>query len=140
MATGDWRAASHIGLACILACVVAGCGKRETKAAAENKPFLTVAIGKGITMEFVLIPAGTFMMGAKKGGDSEEPVHKVTITKPFYMGKYAVTQEQWEAVMGSNPSRFKGAKNPVEQVSWEDCGNFIGKLKEKVSDSSAVRS
>ena len=73
------------------------------------------------------------MMGSEKGDNDEKPVHKVTITKPFYMGKYEVTQEQWEAVMGSNPSNFKGAKNPVEQVSWEDCEKFIGKLKEKVS-------
>ena len=47
------------------------------------------------------------------------------ITKPFYLGKYLVTQEQWEAVMGNNPSHFKGPKNPVEQVSWDDCQQFL---------------
>ena len=47
------------------------------------------------------------------------------ITKPFYLGKYPVTQEQWEAVMGNNPSHFKGPKNPVEKVSWDDCQQFL---------------
>ena len=51
------------------------------------------------------------------------------ITKPFYLGKYLVTQEQWEAVMGNNPSHFKGPKNPVEQVSWEDCREFLGEAQ-----------
>ena len=55
----------------------------------------------------------------------------MTITKPFYLGKYEVTQEQWEAVMGSNPSNFKGPKNPVEQVSWDDCQEFLDKLNAK---------
>ena len=54
------------------------------------------------------------------------------ITKPFYLGKYLVTQEQWEAVMGNNPSRFKGPKNPVETVSWDDCQQFLDKLNAKV--------
>ena len=53
------------------------------------------------------------------------------ITKPFYLGKYLVTQEQWEAVMGSNPSHFKGPKNPVETVSWDDCQQFFDKLNAK---------
>ncbi len=54
--------------------------------------------------------------------------HEVTLTKPFYLGKYEVTQEQWEAVMGNNPSRTEGAKLPVNHVSWEDCQEFIKKL------------
>jgi formylglycine-generating enzyme required for sulfatase activity len=83
-------------------------------------------------MEFVLIPAGTFMMGSEKGLSDERPVRKVTISKPFYLGKFEVTQKQWEGVMGRNPSNFKGAKNPVDSVSWEDCQTFIQKLCEKV--------
>ena len=59
-----------------------------------------------------------------------ETQHEVTLTKPYYMGKYEVTQEQWEAVMGDNPSDTKGAKYPVTDVSWEDCQNFIKKLNE----------
>jgi formylglycine-generating enzyme required for sulfatase activity len=57
--------------------------------------------------------------------------HEVTLTKPFYMGKYEVTQEQWEAVMGNNPSKEKGKKLPVTNVSWEDCQEFIKKLNKK---------
>ena len=69
-------------------------------------------------MELVFIRPGSFSMGSE---NVRNPVHQVTLTKPFYMGKYEVTQEQWQAVMGSNPSKNKGARNPVENVSWEDC-------------------
>ena len=61
----------------------------------------------------------------------EKPAHGVTLTKPFYLGKFTVTQEQYQAVMGSNPSNFKGKDNPVEQVSWEDAQEFLKKLSEK---------
>ena len=88
---------------------------------------LAVDLGGGVNLDLVLIPAGSFLMG----DDLWKPVHKVRITKPFYLGKYEVTQEQWEAVMGSNPSHFKGPKNPVEQVSWDDCQQFLGKLNAK---------
>jgi formylglycine-generating enzyme required for sulfatase activity len=85
-----------------------------------------------IGMEFVLIPAGSFTMGAdknfEKALDSETPQHRVTISKPFYLGKYEVTQAQWEMVMGNNPSEFKGRSNPVEQVSWNDAQVFIQHL------------
>ncbi|RJP26266.1 MAG: formylglycine-generating enzyme family protein [Candidatus Omnitrophota bacterium] len=84
-------------------------------------------------LEMVLIPAGTFMMGSPDNeqdrGPDEGPQHQVTITKPFYMGKYEVTQAQWQAVMGSNPSAFSNKPNhPVEKVSWTDCQTFITKL------------
>jgi formylglycine-generating enzyme required for sulfatase activity len=59
--------------------------------------------------------------------DDEKPVHRVKITKGFWMGKYEVTQEQWEAVMGTNLSRFKGAQNPVESVSWNEVVEFCRK-------------
>jgi formylglycine-generating enzyme required for sulfatase activity len=84
-------------------------------------------LGKGIKLEIVLIPAGKVMMG-EPGKD-----HEVTLTKPYYMGKYEVTQEQWEGVMGYNPSRVKGAKLPVTVVSWEDCQEFIKKLNAKTN-------
>ena len=96
---------------------------------------LTVELGKGVKLEMVLIPAGEFLMGASDSDKDfhygEKPQHRVRITKPFYLGKYQVTQEQWEAVMGSNPSRFKGPKHPVEQVSWDACQQFLGKLNAK---------
>jgi formylglycine-generating enzyme required for sulfatase activity len=80
-------------------------------------------------MEFALIQPGEFMMGSDKGNDDEKPMHEVRLSKPFYLGKYEVTQGQWQAVMGNNPSRFKGDPNlPVEQVSWEDVQAFIRKL------------
>jgi formylglycine-generating enzyme required for sulfatase activity len=86
-------------------------------------------------MEFVLIPAGEFTMGVDKNfeeaDDDETPAHRVTISQPFYLGKYEVTQSQWVSLMGSNPSYFKGRNNPVENVSWDDVQEFIWKLNEK---------
>src|ERR1700694_5989588 len=77
-----------------------------------------------IGMKFVWIPPGNFIMGSPKDEKERglnETQHKVTLTKGFYMGVYTVTQEQWQAVMGDNPSYFKGKKNlPVEQMSWKD--------------------
>jgi formylglycine-generating enzyme required for sulfatase activity len=85
-------------------------------------------------MEFILIPAGEFMMGAvrqdKEAGNDEKPQHKVRITKPFYIGKYPVTQGDWEKLMGNNPSRFKAKRAPVESVSWNDCQEFIRKINQ----------
>ena len=91
-------------------------------------------LGNGVKLEMVLIPAGEFLMGSPdSGADSDEkPQHRVRITKPFYFGKYLVTQEQWQAVMESNPSHFKGPKNPVECVSWDDCQEFLEKLNAKI--------
>ena len=75
----------------------------------------------------IYVEGGTFKMGTEDAYDSEKPVHQVTLSS-FHIGKYEVTQEQWEAVMGSNPSKFIGKKKPVENVSWEDCQEFIRKL------------
>jgi len=83
-----------------------------------------------IGMKFKLISAGEFMMGSDKWDDSQ-PVHKVKITEPFYMGVYPVTQREWKAVMGNNPSEFKGDDLPVESVSWADCQRFIRKLNSR---------
>jgi len=84
-----------------------------------------------IGMKFRLIQPGSFMMGSEKGDSDEKPVHKVTLTKGFDMGVYEVTQEEWQKVMGSNPSKFKGPKNPVDSVSWEDAQEFARKLSQK---------
>jgi formylglycine-generating enzyme required for sulfatase activity len=81
-------------------------------------------------MEFVLIPGGCYEMGDTFGdGEAhEKPVHKVCVDD-FYMAKYEVTQKQWQKVMGSNPSHFKGCEGcPVETVSWDDVQAFISKL------------
>ena len=87
-----------------------------------------------IEKEMVLIPDGTFKMGSpvyEKGRHPSELQHEVTISKAFYMGKYEVTQEQWQSLMGNNPSVVKGAKLPVTNVSWEECQEFIKELNEK---------
>ena len=112
---------------------------------ADNRPQspskeLAVDLGKGVKLEMVLIPAGEFLMGSPdadhRARGNEKPQHRVRITKPFYLGKYPVTQGQWEAVMGSNPSSFKGPRNPVEMVSWNDCRLFFDKLNEKFARAS----
>jgi formylglycine-generating enzyme required for sulfatase activity len=74
------------------------------------------------SIEFCRVPAGTFRRGRLRN------FHRVTISRDFYLGKYLVTQAQWEAVMEENPSHTKGAKWPVENVSWEDCQRFIDRL------------
>jgi formylglycine-generating enzyme required for sulfatase activity len=99
-------------------------------------------LGNGVKLELVLIPAGKFTMGSPKteagrNGD-EGPQHEVTISKPFYMGRHEVTQEQYEAVMGNNPANFKGAMNPVEQVSWHDAQNFCRKLGAKAGRAARL--
>jgi len=82
-------------------------------------------------MEFVLIEPGRFRMGSKSGADDESHVRKVTFARPFYLAKTEVTQAQWQKVMDDNPSLFKGPKLPVEQVSWNRCREFIGKLNQR---------
>lgn len=88
-----------------------------------------------IGMKFVLIPAGSFSMGCNEGMEpcavSELPRHRVTISRPFYMGVYEVTQREWEAIMGNNPSRSRGPTNPVDSVSWEDAQDFIRRLNKR---------
>jgi formylglycine-generating enzyme required for sulfatase activity len=101
---------------------------------AKPAPTYTNEIG----MEFVLIPAGTFRMGSEDR-ESEKPVHEVRISKPFYMGTYPVTQGEWEAVIGKNPSEFKGTRRPVERVSWEEAQAFIRKLNEREDGGAAAR-
>ena len=91
-------------------------------------------------MEMLLLPAGTFTMGgdwdAEQADENELPRHDVTFDAPFYMGKFVVTQAQWQALMGDNPSEFKGPDHPVETVSHDDAGIFIRRLNEKESTRS----
>ena len=93
---------------------------------------ITIPVKNGISIEMVKVEAGSFNMGAtpemQAPYEVEKPVHRVTLTNNYYIGKYEVTQALWQAVMGSNPSYFKGDDLPVEQVSWNDCQDFISKL------------
>jgi formylglycine-generating enzyme required for sulfatase activity len=110
----------------------------------------TKAVTNSIGMEFIAVPAGNFMMGAGAGDrdayDSERPQHRVTISRPFSIGKYEVTQAQWEAVMGSNPYtmdrsnpyyNLPGTKERITRpdhpatVSWDDAQQFIKRLNAK---------
>jgi formylglycine-generating enzyme required for sulfatase activity len=105
-------------------------GPHISPQAALPEPLTTLR--NSIGMEFVLIPAGEFMMGSNYYEPDEKPVHKVVISKPFYLGKYEVTQAQWLEVTGLNPSHFKGDLNrPVERVSWYMVQDFIRLLNAK---------
>ena len=97
----------------------------------KNKTFTV----NGVTFEMIAVKGGTFTMGctSEQGGDcdnDEKPTHNVTLSD-YYIGKFEVTQELWKAVMGSNPSNWKGDNLPVETVSWNDVQKFIEKLNQK---------
>ena len=97
-----------------------------------NSDNITIPVKDGISIDMVRVEAGTFTMGAtaemKKPDGAEKPTHRVTLTNDYDIGKYEVTQALWKAVMGKNPSYFKGDNLPVENVSWDDCQEFISKL------------
>lgn len=99
----------------------------------ESASLAAVNLPTGINLELVYVPGGRFTMGspASEAGraDDEGPQHQVTVPG-FYMGKFEVTQAQWRAVMGNNPSYFKGDNLPVEQVSWNDAQEFCKKLSQ----------
>ena len=88
-------------------------------------------LGRGVELEMVSIPGGSFLMGSPKSEEgrrnNESPQHRVKVP-PFFLGKYLVTQQQYEAVMGNNPSHFKGANRPVEYVNWDDATEFCKRL------------
>ena len=99
-------------------------GAQEAASAAHNP-----TAGNELGMEFVEVKAGSFQMGSASGGDNNErPVRTVEITRDFWMGKFEVPQRQYQALMGSNPSRFKGDDLPVESVSWNDAVRFCQEL------------
>lgn len=106
--------------------------ERQTRLAQQTGlPVTAKARVSGITLS--LVPPGTFQMGSGKwedGRDKDENQHAVTISRPFYIGKFEVTQKQWEALMGTNPSKFNNAKGsaPVEMISWNDSVEFCKAL------------
>jgi uncharacterized protein (TIGR02996 family) len=109
---------------------------------AEREEGLRFLLGQGVRpcwptrsnaigMKFAWCPPGTFLMGSRpkeKRRGKDERQHRVTLTRGFWLGLTPVTQAQWQAVMGSNPSFFQGDDRPVEQVSWDDCQEFCTKL------------
>ena len=105
-------------------------------AAVDPTETITLDLGGGEKIELVRIQPGEFLMGSpeneKDRHHDEGPQHRVRISKPFYMGKYEVTQGQWQAVMGSNPSSIQDPKNPVDGISWDDCQGFLAKLNAKM--------
>jgi len=112
-----------------------GCGIKGTATKGglikEEHPLQDDNFTNSIGMEFKRIPAGNFFMGSpvgEKNRNPDEGIRLVEIKNPFYLGVYEVTQAQWRAVMGNNPSFFKGDDRPVEQVSWNDVSAFINKL------------
>ena len=96
----------------------------------------TQELSSGLSFDMLLVEGGNFLMGGadEEAYESEKPIHQVNVST-FYLGKYPVTQELWEAVMGNNPSDYKGAKNPVENVSWEDAKGFIKQLNKETKQS-----
>jgi len=128
------------GLLSAIACVPACGGRSETVHAKPALPKeVSLSLGNDMTIDFVLIAPGTFLMGSaatEEGRSTNEgPQHEVKISKPFYMSKYEVTQAQYEQVMGNNPSAFKGAENPVDSVSWNDAVRFCEKVSQIASAS-----
>ena len=126
--------------ACALFCIalaVSSCAPPPQTTLGQNAaPPSGETFTNSIGMEFVRIPAGSFLrhFSVKAKDPGEKPYRpKVTISKPFYLGKYEVTQKQWMAVMGNNPSQFKGlfkGQHPVEMVSWDNAQEFIRRLNE----------
>ena len=130
-----------MALAAMTACVLVSCGSDDDDSpkgtSNTSKPQTVTVENNGMNVSFKMMPvkAGTFTMGATSEQENpysdEKPVHSVTLTEDFYIGETEVTQELWEAVMGSNPSYFNGTTRPVERVSWNDCQQFIDKLNEQ---------
>jgi formylglycine-generating enzyme required for sulfatase activity len=111
--------------------------------AGERPPeAITVDLGDGVKMEFLSLPPGKFTMGAAPGEDGayadESPQQTVIIDKDIWIGKYEVTQAQWQRVMSNNPSGFQeaGPSAPVESVTWDDCAVFFEKLNALLASNS----
>ena len=88
-------------------------------------------VKSALNMELIWCPPGSFIMGPGEANADDGPAHPVILTKGFYLGKYEVTQEEYEKVIGNNPSRFKGAKLPVEGIRWNDAIAFCARLNQR---------
>ena len=110
----------------------------EKKALHRTGDVKTLVLPGGAKMEMIYCAPGEFMMGSPKseeGRYENEDLHSVELTKGFWLGKYPVTQGQWQSVMGENPSHFSGdARLPVETVSWDDCKEFVERVMQSVRE------
>jgi formylglycine-generating enzyme required for sulfatase activity/serine/threonine protein kinase len=109
--------------------IITGNSNSNTNTSASRAGFINT---NGI--EFVEVRPGSFTMGATNGDADEKPTHQVTLRYSFYIGKFEVTQAQWQSIMGSNPSAFKdcGANCPVDSVTWDDTQKFIQRLNQNI--------
>jgi len=90
----------------------------------------------GTTIELIRVPAGSFVMGSANQGFSEAPAHLVTIPRPFYFGILPITQRQWTAISGHNPSEFQmSGDHPVDHVNWSDASQFCEVLGDKTGQA-----
>ena len=122
----------YIGYIPAFTCTANGPHRKEV--ILEKVVFTGTVDCNGVALEMVKIKAGTFTMGSPEGEpghDRDEKQHQVTLTRDYWMGKFEVTQAQWQAVMGNNPSSYKGDNRPVERVSWNEAKEFCDKLNEK---------
>ena len=125
-------------LFCFALSLANGCGNRasnptEPKRKEGEAGYRMALPINGVEYAFRWCPPGTFMLGSpvsEARRDNDETQHQVTLSRGFWMLETEVTQEMWKKVMGNNPSNFKGVKLPVEQVSWNDCQEYIKKLNE----------
>ena len=115
---------------------------KDSTVPADAREVLTVNIGSD-GIEFVRIPAGSFLMGSTNGPDDERPVHRTVISQPFYMARHEITEQQWEVVMGPHsrlvnwrkePNEMTGPRKAMRGVSWHDCRQFMTTLKKKMPD------
>ncbi len=108
--------------------------KRKVLADSEKLPqTISIALNDSVEMEFVQVPAGDFMMGALNAEEcsNESPQHLVTFERPFYIGRFLVTQSQWRAIMGATKFRHEHPDLPIDQLSWFDCQKFCKELSKR---------
>jgi len=126
-----FRGATILGLVLFMGLTATVAGDLASKGMSPGETFKDCAE----CPEMIVVPAGKYLMGTDEGEASERPKHIVTISQPFAAGVYEVTQAEWQALMGSNPSRNAGQRNPVENVSWNDAQAFIRKLNHATGQS-----
>ena len=133
-------------LAVFFSCIFVGCGadkqplgkskeKQLDHASFPRDKEILLDLGNGVSMKLALIPAGKFQMASGSGKSDRDTGQTVEIATSFYIGVTEVTQKQYQAVMGLNPSAIKGNQRPVEHVSWHDAVIFCKKLSQKIDKS-----